>query len=496
MADNLEMKLIQVTPQRSVLGANFNKGIIDLNWSIGGNLAWIPSKSYFRVGMKVTTLAAGAQPAVGDQLAFADSVCGNLFNNVYFRAGGQDVSSIINYSPQATAIRNRLGKSGAWLENTGKVSYGLDADFSARVNAVSTGKTDNNSDTTTLSTLAADTFFETATVSVTVAGAVVGVNTDLNVGLPVGSQIIDTVTGDVYTVLTAATAAVGTNMLVSPLPAKTITATAKRFYKLNESQTYGGRNEVYTMWQPPIGIFDETTPMGSGDYRIQLNPNSQFRSSAVETSRSGTVAGVTYDFEITELTFYVATIRATVPRTGIETLHLMETLVQSKPVVTGENVLDFTVPVSTTALSVFIQATTAGSDALTPPSNFTASGGELLLNSIQLTYANQIKPSTRWSSAFSATANQLTQRYNDTMMETGMIENPGGSETYEDWLKNPIFHYSYERDADDRSTQVQLQANYGTLPVGANIFLVSHYRRTAEISIENGFVTSVNTLST
>jgi hypothetical protein len=61
-------------------------------------------------------------------------VCGNLYNNVYVRAGGQDVSSIVNYVPQAQQVKNRLDKSGAWLDTVGKDSFGCDADFQTRVN--------------------------------------------------------------------------------------------------------------------------------------------------------------------------------------------------------------------------------------------------------------------------------------------------------------------------------------------------------------------------
>jgi len=33
-------------------------------------------------------------------------------------------------------------------------------------------------------------------------------------------------------------------------------------------------NQVYSLWRPPIGLFDYAAGLGSGEYRIQLNPNS------------------------------------------------------------------------------------------------------------------------------------------------------------------------------------------------------------------------------
>ena len=509
MSEDLELKWIQVTPQRSVTGKDsWDKGVIDINWTVGGNMAWVPSKSYFRVGMKLTAGGGTSVPVVGDQLAFADSVCGNLVNNVYYRAGGQDVSSIINYASHASVLGNRMGKTGAWLENTGKVSYGLNADFNERVTEVSTGKTSDEAanESTTLLPLCTEANFDTATIAVSATGVLTGVNAILNTALAVGDQIIDTTTGIIYNMVVAATDANGTTSEISPFPAGDIAAEAKRWFKITKSNDSGARNEVYTMYQPPIGIFQEDSPQGSGDYRIQLNPSSNYKTAAIETNRAGLTPGTgtatatanKYDLEITSFEFYVAVVRQTAPQSGTETLHLMENLIQSKPVVSGENVHDFTLPPSTVAISVFMQGGTAGTDPLLPPSMFkNLTGDELKLQSIQLIYANQVKPTTRWSSAFTATKNQLTQRYVDSQTNSGMIYSPGGTESYDDWLKRgPIYHFSFERDYNDRSTQLQLQTNFTAITGAANIFVAAHYRRSVEIQTSNGYVVGVQSLST
>ena len=116
MSNEMELVYRQVTCQKAVNGDNFSQGVQDFNFSIGGKTAWIPNRTYFRIGMTLKGLGDTA-PKFSDQVAFADSVCGNLYNNVYFRAGGQDVSSIVNYVPQAQAIKNRLDKSGSWLKS-------------------------------------------------------------------------------------------------------------------------------------------------------------------------------------------------------------------------------------------------------------------------------------------------------------------------------------------------------------------------------------------
>ena len=64
------------------------------------------------IGRAGGAIIAPAQPVTGDQLAFADDAMACLYNNVYFRAGGQDVSSIVNYVPQAHALKTQVMKSG------------------------------------------------------------------------------------------------------------------------------------------------------------------------------------------------------------------------------------------------------------------------------------------------------------------------------------------------------------------------------------------------
>ena len=49
----------------------------------------------------------------------------------------------------------------------------------------------------------------------------------------------------------------------------------------------------------------------------------------------------------------------------------------------------------------------------------TKDASDTLLNSIQLSYANQVKPSTRWTSEYNGTTNKLSQRYLDTQFESG-----------------------------------------------------------------------------
>ena len=126
----------------------------------------------------------------------------------------------------------------------------------------------------------------------------------------------------------------------------------------------------------------------------------------------------------------------------------------------------------------------------------TKNGSDANLISIQLSYANTVKPSTRWTSEFNATTNYLTQRYTDTQLESGKIWSEGGCESFGDWLKRgPLIHYTFDRDKDDRSTMLQLALQYNGLEPNTNCFIIAHYMRIVVITTTNGFVSEVNTLS-
>ena len=127
----------EVNPSRSIGNGTFSQGVIDFSWSTGQPTSWIPSKSYFRITMEIKGAAGANQPETKESLAFADNAVSCLFNNVYFRAGGQDVSSIVNYVPQASQAKMRLQKTGAWLNSIGKDAYMLEPSFAKRSSVVS-----------------------------------------------------------------------------------------------------------------------------------------------------------------------------------------------------------------------------------------------------------------------------------------------------------------------------------------------------------------------
>jgi hypothetical protein len=94
---------------------------------------------------------------------------------------------------------------------------------------------------------------------------------------------------------------------------------------------------------------------------------------------------------------------------------------------------------------------------------------------------------------------KLQQRYLDTQIESGQAFSSGGCETMSDWMLNgPVYHYTFVRDSNDRSTQVQLSAQWDssiTMDPNDNVFLVAHYTRSIQIEVEAGYISGVTSLN-
>ena len=127
---------------------------------------------------------------------------------------------------------------------------------------------------------------------------------------------------------------------------------------------------------------------------------------------------------------------------------------------------------------------------------------DLMLSTMQVSYAGITKPSTPWLSSFYGGADKLQQRYHDTYEETGMMLKNTGAETYADWLqRGPIYHYSFVRDASNRSTEVQVTTTFANLPNGpgtgiggtglARVYCVSHFARNCQITTAAGAIVQV-----
>ena len=187
----------EVNSRTSCKGTEFGKGIKDFKFSVGQGYGFIPAQSYFRVELKLLT-GTGKVPDQVDKLAFADNVCGNLWNNIYFNMGGQTVSYLSNGVPQCDILKSRLTKNPSYNKSIG-VAQGLNGHWVERFSQM----------------------------------------------FKYGDDI---------------------------------------HQSLNKSQE--GRFQRNFIWQPSLGIFEYSLPMGAGEYEFQLNPSTDFASACVDTGLS------------------------------------------------------------------------------------------------------------------------------------------------------------------------------------------------------------------
>ena len=82
-----ELVYREISCQKAVSGADFDRGVQDFYFGMGSPSAWIPSKSYFRIEMTLDSLDAGAAAraiTTSEQVAFADNCMSAQFNSVSF----------------------------------------------------------------------------------------------------------------------------------------------------------------------------------------------------------------------------------------------------------------------------------------------------------------------------------------------------------------------------------------------------------------------------
>ena len=626
----LELNWREVACQRSVGGNNFPLGIQDFDFSVSGSTnAWIPAYTYFRVEATLQMVMADGSvraPTLADRTAYALSSPHGLYSNCYFRCGGQDVSTMTSFISQSGALRERIGKSGAWISKVGRNAAYSDPDFTRRCHSISldgyynedglpdltvpnylnaTNATQDNlfkalqnsniaKPVDVLDTAGTTINVATAKVAITAIAATFdrvtpiapGGNVLFNAVFSVGVSLNSTglLAGDIIITQQAAGAAPtsadfvawnvvsitdDTNAVVTAqslgFSISDVAATSFLVYRPGiqsgslQKQVVPsprcGKNKIFMNFQPSLGIFDLHQGIGSGSFKFQLNPNVNYQTSCVETvgylspvkqavaadyrgqyvvtPLKPAVPGVTtpgasgvvgYNLQINNVLLYIATIKQPMPMSGILPLSLMETQIMQKTMSSTvgnvSNQLDFTVPPSTLALTVWVQSPVSGSNSSLPPSKFKVAQGtntpDENLQSIQVTYGSSTKPSTLYQSEYNISSgtpynlswtgnaaslvpyfpivsSEMQQRWIQSQQNAGKLGNEGGTEGYLDFLNmGPYYHFDFSRDKADTSSYVNVQIQYGSdLPAGTNLYICAWYSRQVEIAFESGVVTSV-----
>jgi hypothetical protein len=527
----LEMNWREITCQRTVgdgaISAvnlnnnNFANGIQDFLFSVSGSTnAFIPALSYFCIDLELQKLTGGAAPrppVLADDITLSNCVGDALYNNTFFRMGGQDVSTAQSFIPQQGALKRRIDQSGAWLYNVGRNASWIDSDFTRRQNVIAAnglyhqdGLLDVDAITpipitpagatqwalaVTVNPDVATGYTSTGVVTITVAGSF---NTS---GVQVGDYVTLPGNGAAYQcVITTITDATNVEVQFPPgvLYVNVAAAVGGSVYRKADPES--GRYKQKVIWQPPIGIFNSYQPINSSELKFSLNPNANYKSAAVQTSKAKQVAGTDYSLHILNVRFYACQVKLAMPMNTIVDMPINEIQVQNKPIHNGKNSnLDFIVPPSTYGIAIFFQSNAAGTNTLLPPTTFSSAKAYTTasvppgpyniadLNSLQVTYGGVSKTSTLYTSDYNDTTNFAIQRWVESLAYASNWNNPGGAENFNDWIRSPVYFYDYSRDRTDSSSYVNVQVNFNVDQEPAtNMFVAAFYTRLVRAEYANG----------
>jgi hypothetical protein len=538
----------EISAQKSVSSAggsnddNFVRGVIDFNFSANGSTnVWIPRKSYLKITLeirgKLNTILR-----TSDCTALADDVCGGLFNNCSLKAGGQDVSAINNYVAQASILKNRYGRTDAWLKSVGRSGSFVEADLTQRIGMLAC---DTPSDVTprpiVLPLVNVCDIKVEPTVTINAAnGVVTGNNTTqfkdvlesiYGVGNLNAFNLSNVKLHLASYALTVLSVTDNDTLGVEISAPENIGPATGAYFVVQKPNDADSKNKRQFIYQPPLGIFDlqsndpQLEVLGAADFRLSLNPNSNYKFACIETLRKGAAQGGPddlrpnaplrpgqdgyFDIVVHDIKFMMAFCSMKI-ESPERNLTLSELMILSKPLSGASNTYEFSVPSSTQMVAVWVQSSAQGTNCNFPPSKFKTVGNtQNLLSGFQLTYANTTKPSTKWQSAFtvspsSSTAaaaagntNELIQRYHDNLAEVGLYNQTGGAETVVDFLERGLYViYSFIRDQTDKSTQLQVSLDFsGAVEPNASVYVGAIYNRMTEIKTADGMVTSVRSLN-
>jgi hypothetical protein len=547
----LEMNWREITCQRTVgdkagdlNDSNFSNGIQDFLFSVSGSTnAFIPALSYFCIDVELQKIAGGVArpPVLADDITLSNCVGDALYNNTFFKMGGQDVSVAQSFIPQQGALKRRIDQSGAWLYNVGRNASWIDSDFTRRQNVIASnglyhqdGLVDaqaispiaiNPACTFALGTLVTvDAYTVSGTVTVTVA-----LPADVKVGdyITLPDQAIaatspaggGAVTIDTPAIASSAYQCVITSITTPGRLTATVAFPPGVVYKevgaiigggvYRKADPESGRYKQKVIWQPPLGVFNSYQPLSCSDCKVSLNPNSNYKQAAVQTSKAAQVPGTDYILNILQVRFYVCQVKLAMPMNTIVDMPLNEIQLQNKPIGNGKNAnLDFIVPPSTYGIAIFFQSNSAGNNTLLPPTTFSSAKAYITasvppgpynvadLNSLQITYGGVTKTSTLYTSSYTDTTNFAIQRWVESLAYASNWNNPGGAENFNDWIRSPVYFYDFSRDRTDSSSYVNVQVNFNVDQEPAtNMFVAAFYTRLVRAEYANGQLlqlTSVN----
>jgi hypothetical protein len=523
----------QQAPTRDVTFANFPNGSINFRWQTGATKWWVPSRTYLRFRMSITQII-GANTGLAIDVNSADicpimNQCAALFQSAEFRINDKTVSRISDYLPQIDTLNTRLNKSKAWIDSVGTSTNWWQENFQIRQENVSYNGEIDSTDTlgeesraelgyTTANTL--ELVGATGVVTFALGGSTTPLPSIANTWR-IGDILSVFVTG----VGTIELRVVGTQpggvaqtLLVQGwtqnIPA--VNHDFKRLTSRGKENLARKVTDYEIIWTPPLSIFKVEHAIPACRCELILNPqtSSVYKKAVCESSVSDKTPGTDYDFSIRDMYLYVNTLEGARVDNLTYYLDLEQISCQAESLVGAVNFgqKNFDVSPSTKALAVAFQDSRVGTNTLFSSTKFRSYNAlpeadeTLKLNRMFVNYAGVSKPQidadpeyVDYLTGAPGTATNgrdfTTQRYIETILNSGSYHDTGGSETLQEWQNRGAYYlFNWSKDGNDRSTRVAVHTGFasGTILNNARLLLFAISSQVAKIVIQNGAVTDVS----
>jgi len=493
---------IKFTDSDTVQKDNFSRGLLCYEFQVGPNELACMKDSYFKTVVKLTVKDGGVyrQPVAKDDVALAENFMNNLLQSCSFSVGNTIICDQNDFCGQISMTNYRLTKTKNWFEANKNVFF-LEPSYQKRQNETS-------ADGYLEETLGGDLVdFQgqgyDGTVTIAGSGGSPQVLTITNVpNQPVTTQIWRPGDLIIYDGIEAGIASVAGDALtldgnVGQYPNPI--SPGSTFSRLREDTTkpslFDSKNEVEILWTPPLSIFHESANglLCQGQYSLKITPKSDKLSAFEQIAPNEAPTNLSLLIKSNILVLKTFSSTKEIAMNGTYYLELPEWSIQNRQANQGrgQTNVTFTVPVTTHLLAIYLQDSGSGVVTSVPPSKFIAidnSQGDI--RHLTTDFAGVTKPANVYKSELSATVQNQTQRYFETVRNVGMAST--SFETMPDWVtRGNIYATSFVKEKGDLSTVAQINIDFGDLSTDIELFCCAMHRRIVKFIVRDGFVVSV-----
>lgn len=531
----------EIQPLRSVLSNNFYNGEMVFRWTYGSNKFWIPNKSYFRIRLKLTD-SAGVLLTANSDIVLAMNTAPCLFQTISYKISDQTVCAITENLAQIDSLKNRMNKSGNWLNTIGHSLNNWGASYECRENksftlggsnipndhviatwsSISSTCVIADDDKYTM-TVSGDkltiTFTDTSNapgsvLSLTnsrylIPGNIIHVKYRHDLGA-VGNAptCISNIKGYITAVTTLSITFISYGLPLL-IPALSITLSNDPNFSMSVSRNslYGDSTGLYTtetdlIWTPSLSIFDcvkHAIPCASTKQEITLTPYNepQWQINVVESTSADKIPNTNFKVEITDLRLYLLTCDSNKIEDNF-TFLLDLNEIQCQPVQLTNTSQQSTIDVlpSTNAITIAFQDEEALTSTRYPLSKFVIRDNiENNLTRYYIRYEGQV-PQPDFNGNYDVIVSKkdsLLDIYNRSKLYDGSYFHDS-VETLEEFRNRGMYIYHpFPKTASSRNTVVYVQTEFSDF-LGLQPFLLvfSHSKKAVILKVMNGKIVEVS----